>query len=75
MAVEPLRGSPIPTGDEVGPLVLQILQPQGAGDEAGDKSATASSEDSLDPRQGLSKSSPRWLIGRRKGTPLHQKSF
>ena len=34
---------------EVGPLVLQILQPQGAGDEAGDKSATPSSEDSPDP--------------------------
>lgn len=33
---------------KVGPLILQTPQPQGVGEEAGDKSAAASIEDSLD---------------------------
>lgn len=62
MADEPLRSSPstpVPMAGEVGPLALQILQPQGAGDEAGDKPATAPSEDSPDPPRASPRAAPR----------------
>lgn len=59
-AVEPLHSSPstpAPMAGEVGHLVLQILQTQHAGDEAGDKPATAPGEDrTAPPPPGLSKS-------------------